>query len=280
MEKILERLKEPLKIEEVDFRVQSINTGGYAVIIPYKDARVDMNRLDEVCGPLWQDKYQLIDGQLFCSIGIKFGEEWIWREDVGVAPNNEKEKGRASDAFKRAGFRWGIGRELYDYPLIELKLNQDEFEVKEIQGKRRAFATWNLKIKDWKWSAVFSDGKLQSLSAVDQKGAKRFDTNSTAKPQSDNTPVNTPSAPVSHAPKPKANTGGKAKTKNPPSDNEKPWLNKMDGKEYTNEYLNVLKGIASGIVKSVDDVRKYYKVNSAIAREIEEKLKLIPAKSA
>ena len=49
IEKLL-GLKAPLNIKDIDFRIQSINNGKYATILAYKDARVDMNRLDEVVG--------------------------------------------------------------------------------------------------------------------------------------------------------------------------------------------------------------------------------------
>ena len=124
---ILKELSKPLDIKDVDFRIQSINKGGYATILAYKDARVDMNRLDEVCGANWQKDYRYIEskGMLFCRVGIKIGNEWIWREDLGVESFTEKQKGQASDAFKRACFNWGIGRELYDYPLIQVKLKMN-----------------------------------------------------------------------------------------------------------------------------------------------------------
>lgn len=170
---ILKKLSKPLNIEEVDFRIQSINKGGYATILAYKDARVDMNRLDEVCGVNWQDDYKLIDGQLFCGIAIKIDNDWIWRWDVGSESFTEKVKGRASDAFKRAGFRWGIGRELYDYPTIQVKLNENEFKVDNGKVKQ----TWNLKLKQWKWKAEFEDNKIVSLSAFDEKNTQRFSFN-------------------------------------------------------------------------------------------------------
>jgi len=168
------RLSTPLTIDEIDFRVQSINKGGYATILAYKDARVDMNRLDAVVGSdYWQDKYQLLDGKLFCSVGIynKEIKEWIWKEDVGTESNTEKEKGQASDAFKRACFRHGIGRELYDYPVIHIKLNQDEFEVKG----DKAYATWNLKLKEWKWYSEFDEnGRISYLGCRDNNNKVRF----------------------------------------------------------------------------------------------------------
>ena len=98
------KLNTPLTINEIDFRVQSVNKGGYATILAYKDARVDMNRLDAVYGvDGWQKKYNLIDDKLFCSVGVYSEKlnQWIWKQDVGTESNTEKEKGQASDEFIR-----------------------------------------------------------------------------------------------------------------------------------------------------------------------------------
>lgn len=171
MEDMLSKLKRPLNIEDVDFRIQSINNGGYATILAYKDARVDMNRLDEVCGTDWQKDYKTIEGNLYCGVAIKIGDEWRWRWDVGTESFSDKEKGQASDAFKRACFNWGIGRELYNYPLIQVKLNSDEFTTDNGRSKQ----TYKLQLKNWVWSASFDDtGNINALSAKDDKGAIRF----------------------------------------------------------------------------------------------------------
>ena len=166
------KLNTPLKIDEIDFRVQSVNKGGYATILAYKDARVDMNRLDAVYGvDGWQKKYDLIDGKLFCSVGVYSEKlkQWIWKQDVGTESNTEKEKGQASDAFKRACFNLGIGRELYDYPLIQIQLTDKEFD--KATGK----VTWNFKLKEWKWGSEFDEnGVLVKLAAKDENGNLRF----------------------------------------------------------------------------------------------------------
>ena len=168
------KLNTPLRISDIDFRIQSINKGGYATILAYKDARVDMNRLDEVYGVgFWQKKYDLINGNLFCSVGIynKELKEWIWKQDVGTESMTEKEKGQASDAFKRACFNLGIGRELYDYPLIQIKLESNEFY--ESNGKFRA--SFDLRLRDWVWGSEFNEeGILIKLAAKDSNGKLRF----------------------------------------------------------------------------------------------------------
>lgn len=167
----LKQLSRPLDISNVDFRIQSINKGGYATILAYKDARVDMQRLDEVCGPLnWKRQHARDNQNCIVSIWCNEKKEWISKEDTGAESFTEKEKGLASDSFKRACFNWGIGRELYDYPLIRVKLNADEFSVEGNKVKQ----TWNLRLKDWSWVAEFDNNTLFRLVAIDQNGIERF----------------------------------------------------------------------------------------------------------
>ncbi len=168
------KLNQGVEMEQIDFRVQSINKGGYATILAYKDARYDMNVLDEVVGPEnWCKSYEVKDGRLYCTVSIYNAEtkQWVSKQDVGTESNTEAEKGQASDAFKRACFNWGIGRELYDFPLIQCKLNQNEYN--EVGGRSKA--TWALKLKEWTWGAKRDDnGKLIQLAAKDQDGKVRF----------------------------------------------------------------------------------------------------------
>lgn len=166
-------LSRPLDISDIDFRVQSINNGGYATILAYKSARVDMARLDAAVGSLhWQRKHEIINGNLYCHVGIfnvAIGQ-WVWKCDVGTESMTEAQKGQSSDSFKRACFNWGIGRELYDYPVISVKLNDNEWDNKS--GKPRQ--TYNLKIRDWRWYSEFTDGRLSFLAAKDENGKLRF----------------------------------------------------------------------------------------------------------
>ena len=178
MSEIQKELQEPLKISEIDFRIQSINKGKYATILAYKDARADMNRLDEVVGVFNWKRHHLRDNKnCIVSIYDEDKNEWIEKEDTGTESAAEKDKGLASDSFKRACFNLGIGRELYDYPLISVKLKDNE--VTENNGKFRA--SFNLKLKDWSWESSFDDGKISSLSAKDNQGNIRFEWSCTGK---------------------------------------------------------------------------------------------------
>ena len=101
-----------------------------AEVLIYKNARVDMSALDQIHGPMnWRRSHRILDGRLYCIVEVydKEKKEWIAKEDVGTESNTEPEKGQASDAFKRACFNWGIGRELYTAPRIIIALTDKEY---------------------------------------------------------------------------------------------------------------------------------------------------------
>lgn len=110
-----------LRADEIEVRVQSCKQNG-AILLLYKNARVDMNILDETVGPQnWQKRFKEYKGTLFCEVGIYCGNNedgFIWKADAGEPSNMSAQKGEASDAFKRACTNWGIGRSLYTAPFI------------------------------------------------------------------------------------------------------------------------------------------------------------------
>lgn len=160
-----------LTADEIECRVQSVKANGLVLLL-YKDARCDMRILDETVGAEnWQREHYEVKGNMFCRVGIncvrhealKEGltefHEWVWKSDCGVESNTEKEKGEASDSFKRACFNWGIGRELYTAPFIWIPADKckiengkcyDRFTVEKIQieGKKiTALSIINTSIK-------------------------------------------------------------------------------------------------------------------------------------
>lgn len=114
-----------LKAHEVDVRVGQVPKSGKGFsLLLYKDARVDRAILDEVYGAEnWQNDFEVINNNLFASVSIWSEEKkcWVTKKDVGTESNTEKQKGEASDAFKRACFKLGIGNELYNAPFIWVK---------------------------------------------------------------------------------------------------------------------------------------------------------------
>lgn len=119
-----------LRADEIEVRVGQVYNGG-AVMLLYKNARVDMAILDEMYGPMgWQRDHKEVKGNMYCGIGIydDHSGHWVWKWDCGTESNTEKQKGEASDSFKRAGTNWGIGRELYTAPFIWLEVATKSYD--------------------------------------------------------------------------------------------------------------------------------------------------------
>jgi len=132
----LDKLKEKMNYA---WRVQSIKDYG-ADCVAYIDSRDVQDRLDEVVGAEnWQCDYKDVKGVVYCGIAIKSDNgEWVWKWDAGSESNIEKEKGEASDSFKRAAVKWGIGRFLYDLDVVRLKVikyKEKNYPLNEATGK-------------------------------------------------------------------------------------------------------------------------------------------------
>jgi hypothetical protein len=170
-----------LRADEIECRVQSVKDNADPakaglVLLLYKDARCDMNILDETVGSArWQREHYECKGNLFCRVGIvvdtKKGEsifpEWVWKSDCGTESNTEAQKGEASDSFKRACFNWGIGRELYTAPFIWIGSDKcnikngkcyDSFEVKSVTIENKKITALEIYNKSKKCVA-FTFGK-------------------------------------------------------------------------------------------------------------------------
>ncbi len=132
-------LAAPFPPEEVSWRLGSVSKAKMrGMALAYLDARNVMDRLDDVCGPDgWQDRYPHANAKTVCDIGIWCGPErgWVYKSDGAGDSDIEAEKGALSDAFKRAGVRWGIGRYLYtlDSPWVEIEEigNTGKFKIKQ-----------------------------------------------------------------------------------------------------------------------------------------------------
>lgn len=123
----LEKLKEPIPC---NWKVQTANEYGCS-LVAYLDARQVAELLDQVCGAEnWQDKYEMVGPNLVCSIGIRVNGEWVYKSDTGTVSDIDGEKGHFSDAFKRAAVKWGVGRFLYDLPMVKTKSIQNGTDKK------------------------------------------------------------------------------------------------------------------------------------------------------
>jgi hypothetical protein len=158
-----------LKADEIDCRVGNVTDKGVSLLL-YKDARVDMRLLDEVVGTMnWKREHEIINGNLYCTVSIynEATQQWVSKQDVGVESNTEKEKGQASDAFKRACFNWGIGRELYTSPFVWINLSQNEWRF-GVGGKKQPAVKFYVK------EIGYKDNKVSKLIIVDDKGVERY----------------------------------------------------------------------------------------------------------
>jgi len=119
-------IKDLTKELPYQWRVQSFSKfNKTATCVAYIDSRDVQRLLDEVCGAEnWQDDYKEVKGNVYAGIGIKVEDQWVWKWDCGAESNIEKEKGEASDSFKRAGVKWGIGRFLYDLAIQTVESNE------------------------------------------------------------------------------------------------------------------------------------------------------------
>lgn len=155
----------PLMANEIEVRVGTLKKDGSgASYLLYKDSRCDMKILDEVFGAFnWQREHKELKGVIYCGVSICSEQgEWVTKWDAGAESTVEKEKGEASDSFKRACTNWGIGRELYTSPQIWINF-ADDYE-------RNAKGNIGLRVSNI--SVV--EGKIVALEIVDKKGNVRF----------------------------------------------------------------------------------------------------------
>lgn len=164
-----EKLKfRTLKAGEIECRVGSVLQGKGVSLLLYKDARVDMRLLDEVVGAMnWERSHELINGNLFCSVTITTPDgRRVTKQDVGVESYTEKEKGQASDAFKRACFNWGIGRELYTSPFIWINLDDSEWRDADKKQPKTSFRVKRIEYNNNK--------EVSYLCIIDNKKTVRY----------------------------------------------------------------------------------------------------------
>lgn len=164
-----------LKAEEIECRVAQVSAKGCSLLL-YKTARVDRAILDEEFGCLnWQNDFKVIDGKMYGGIGVSRNNngvsEWVWKWDCGTESNTEAEKGQASDCFKRAGFKWGIGIELYSTPFIWINCDTYKDEYASKNAKKDVYKLTN-KFEKFDVESIDYDTNrnINKLVIVDSKG--------------------------------------------------------------------------------------------------------------
>lgn len=157
-----------LRADEIELRVGTVGKQGFSLLC-YKDSRCDMNILDETFGMFgWQRDHKEIKGNLYCGVGIYNDIEWVWKWDCGTESYTEKEKGEASDSFKRACFNLGIGRELYTSPFIWISGHLDD------KGKPDQKFVGGLRVAKVEYDESTSRRTIKKLVITDKDGNMVF----------------------------------------------------------------------------------------------------------
>jgi hypothetical protein len=155
-----------LRADEIECRVAQAKETGVSLLL-YKDARCDQNILDETVGAFgWQRMHTRENANCVVSIWDENKQQWISKEDTGTESNTEKEKGLASDSFKRACFNWGIGRELYTAPFIWIKA-EDCTALKSNGQRMQCFD--NFKVE----KIIIEKKHICAISIINTKSGKR-----------------------------------------------------------------------------------------------------------
>ena len=151
-----------LTADEIECRVARVNNAGVELLL-YKTSRTDMDILDETVGTgNWQCEFYECKGTLFCKIGILTENGWVWKANAGSPSNMEAAKGEASDAIKRAGFTWGIGRELYTSPRIFVYADKCKSFRQGRNGKMQCYD--NFKVA----KVLIEDGAIRGIRIVNE----------------------------------------------------------------------------------------------------------------
>lgn len=155
-----------LRADEIECRVAKIDDYGNVTVLLYKDARCDQSILDETVGAMnWERHHCRENANCIVSIWDENKGQWVSKEDTGTESNTEKEKGLASDSFKRACFNWGIGRELYTAPTIKIKPD-DCVALKKYGDKWKCFDDFKVE------KIVIENKRITSLSIKNKKTNK------------------------------------------------------------------------------------------------------------
>lgn len=165
----MEYMFRDLRADEIECKVAIIKEKGLSLLL-YKTARTDMQLLDETVGAYqWKCDYKEVKGNMYCGISIYHANinEWVTKWDCGVeSAFGDKEKGEASDAFKRAGFKWGIGVELYTSPFIYIPA--ERCEIRQDNGKYTTLDKFYVEVIEIK------DKEIIALAIKNQKGIRVF----------------------------------------------------------------------------------------------------------
>lgn len=181
MNNLIERLAEPFALEDIEWRVGSTNGDkSKGMALPYITARALMNRLDSLLGPEnWRDEYIQIPGGFLCGLSIRIDNDWITKWDGGGDSDIEPIKGGLSDAFKRAGVKWGLGRYLYNIPIQWVPIEPMGRSWK--LSKTPQLPDWALPVKTQEETKVYKGEEAKPISELRTSSQNESNSNESTK---------------------------------------------------------------------------------------------------
>jgi hypothetical protein len=138
LKKVITSLSQPL---EYKWKLQSYTKDkSKAMCVAYIDARIVIQRLNEVCEYGWHREHFALGNDKYCRLGVIMPDgSVVWRSDVGDSDNEtETSKTAASDSFKRAAVQFGLGLFLYDLDIVKLPTKQsgNYYDVVDDKGNK------------------------------------------------------------------------------------------------------------------------------------------------
>lgn len=215
---IMEALSRPFDGDVVKWRAQGkpYKRGDrhFARVVAYVDARIVIDRLNDVMGFDWQKRVtETAKGRVICSLGLTIDGREVWRDDGAGDTQIEGEKGAISDALKRAAVNFGVGKYLYELPTPSVEVECDEKGDKVFlkgltrESRQRLASLAQRSLDQW-------EAELKSMDAGDEDEAPQ---NSQASPPPPPPPARDAAdkkradAPKDDAPKPEARRAAQGK---------------------------------------------------------------------
>jgi len=176
-----------LRADEIELRVSNCKENGSQWLL-YKNARTDMDILDETVGiENWQRDHKEIKGTVYAGVAVRTEGGWVWKWDAGSESSFDKEKGEASDSFKRACFNLGIGRALYSAPAL-IWIASDKVPVRDT-GRKDKYGKSIFESKTYKGEMTvteiaYHNGKISVLK-IAYKGKEVYSMTTKTKTEGD-----------------------------------------------------------------------------------------------
>lgn len=144
MEELRALLASPFPEESIDWKPQTAGWKGegdkakpWVKVLAYIDNRAMQDRLDDVCGVGgWRNEFRPMNDGMLCGLSILIDGEWVTKWDGAPQTEIEAVKGGLSNAMKRAGVQWGIGRYLYHVDVTFGRIaDNNDWSAKEVKPK-------------------------------------------------------------------------------------------------------------------------------------------------